>query len=135
MKIIPFFPLSVSVRLHTHHLHHQLSRSQSPVCMSAFAHSPLCHSRVISMRCRNVRISSFGLQPIRQDYPPARRGPSPRPFVSAATAHQADRSAAHPTPAAFPGFPSVSQPTKRLSAGVQKSTVKNTVQVHCNKSS
>lgn len=81
--------------------------------LSAAAYSPLCHFRVISVRCRNVQISSFGLQHIRQDYPQARCGLSPCWFVSPATAHQADRSAAHLTPEAFPGFSSLSHPQKK----------------------
>ena len=82
-----------------------------PVCLSA-AHSPLCRFRVVSMRCRNLQISSFGPQHIRQDYPQAARSLSPRLFPSSATVHQADRSAAHLTPAAFPGYSLVSPPTK-----------------------
>lgn len=71
------------------------------------AYSPLCHFRVISMWCRNLRFSSFGPQHIRQDYPQASCSLSPRVSGSSATAHQADRRTAHPTPAAFPGFSSV----------------------------
>lgn len=76
------------------------------LCLSA-AYSPLCHFRVTSMWCRNLQISSFGPQHIRQDYPQAACSLSPRLSGSPATAHQADRSSAHPTPAAFPGFSSV----------------------------
>lgn len=63
------------------------------------------------MRCRNLQISSFGPQYIRQDYPQAACGLSPRLSASSATVHQADRGAAHLTPAAFPSS-SVTQPTK-----------------------
>lgn len=81
------------------------------VCLSA-AYSPLCHFRVVWMRCRNLQISSFGPRHIRQDYPQAACGLSPCLSASSATAHQADRGAAHLTPAAFTGFSSASQPTK-----------------------
>lgn len=100
------------------HLHSTHSPQQSHpsttrgLCLSA-AYSPLCHFRVVSMRCRNVQISSFGPQRIRQDYPQAACGLSPCLSVSSATAHQADRSTAHLTPAAFPGFSSVLHLTKQ----------------------
>lgn len=88
------------------------------------------------MRGRNLQISSFSPQHIRQDYPQARRGLSPRSSLPPARADQADRSAARLTPAAFPGFSSISRPTKRLSLGKpagffhhKKTTVKKTLDV------
>lgn len=98
-----------------HHIHlssHIHPLPEVSVCLSA-AYSPLCHFRVVSMRCRNLQISSFGPQHIRQDYPQAAYGLSPCLSASSATAHQADRSTAHLTPAAFPGFSSVSHPAKQ----------------------
>lgn len=88
---------------HIHLSSHNHLPPEVSVCLSA-AYSPLCHFRVVSMRCRNLQISSFGPQHIRQDYPEAACGLSPCLSASSATAHQADRSAAHLTPAAFPGF-------------------------------
>lgn len=65
MKGLAFFFLCAP---DNQHIHPPLVPS---VCMSAAAYSPLCRFRVISMRCRNVQISSFGVQHIRQDYPQA----------------------------------------------------------------
>lgn len=75
------------------------------------AYSSLCHFRVILMLYRNLLISSFGPQHIRQDYPQAARRLSPCLSTSSAIAYQADRSPAHLTPASFTDFSSVSQPT------------------------
>lgn len=101
------------------HLSSHIYPSTTPgLCLSA-AYSPLCHFRVISMRRRNVQISSFGPQLIRQDYPQAACSLSPCLSISSATAHQADRSTAHLTLAAFPGFSPVSHLTKQ--AAIQKS--------------
>lgn len=71
------------------------------------AHSPF---RVISMRCRNVQISSFSPQHIRSDYPQAACL-----STSSATTHQTNRSTPHLTSGTFAGFSSVSQPSNQVS--------------------
>ena len=66
------------------------------VCLSvSLSVCSLCHFRVISLRCRNVQISSFAPQHIRQDYPQAVSGLSPRLSASSATVHQSDTQALH----------------------------------------
>lgn len=109
----PYVSIIVGTCSASSHIH--LSRHIHPppkvcVCLSD-AYSPLCHFRVVSMRCRNLQISSFGPQHIRQDYPQAACSLSPCLSASSATAHQADRGAVHLTPAAFQGFSSLSHPT------------------------
>lgn len=111
----PYVSIIVGTCSASSHIH--LSRHIHPppkvcVCLSD-AYSPLCHFRVVSMRCRNLQISSFGPQHIRQDYPQAACSLSPCLSASSATAHQADRGAVHLTPAAFQGFSSLSHPTKQ----------------------